>query len=185
MKIYHQYVILKILYISVTVIARKMPSSGEVKCLGCSKWFLISGIQAHLQHAQKCKIEYSSSSFKKLKELCEAQKRKNISERKAKNYKKLKEQKNECQKEHISPSEDSSLSSISLNVKHKCKGCLREFTRLVVHLEMKPDCLSKYYQRELEIYKRQKRNKKQKQCYNRKKMKTNEKEVGMKNQVVF
>ena len=105
--------------------------------------------------------------------------------KKPKNYKKLKEQKNEWQKEHISPSEDSSVSSTSLNVKHKCKGCLREFTRLVVHLEMKPDCLSKYYQRELEIYKRQKRNKKQKQCYNRKKMKTNEKEVGMKNQVVF
>ena len=71
-----------------------MPKSGEVKCLGCSRWLLISGIQTHLRCTQECKMKYSQSAFSKLLELCEAEKKKKTSERKAKNYQTLKQQKN-------------------------------------------------------------------------------------------
>ena len=71
-----------------------MPKSGEVKCLGCSRWFLIRGIQTHLRSTEECKIKYSQSAFSKLLELCDAEKKMKTSDRKAKHYQKLKQQKN-------------------------------------------------------------------------------------------
>ena len=67
-----------------------MPKSGEVKCVGCSKFFLIRGIQTHLRHQPKCEAKFSKKALNDLNELCEAQKKKNISERKAKSYQSVK-----------------------------------------------------------------------------------------------
>ena len=76
---------------------------------------------------------------------------------------------------HVSKSDDSSVS----NDKQKCKGCLREFTRLLTHLQnTKSNCMSKYSQEELEKYKTQKRNKSNRHQYHHKKKKSNEKESG-------
>ena len=69
-----------------------MPQSGEVKCLGCSEFFIISGIQNHLRQSAECKKKFSLKAFNELKILCEAQKKKHISERKALAYQKKKHQ---------------------------------------------------------------------------------------------
>ena len=156
----------------------KMPKSGEVKCFGCSKFFLISGIQAHLRHNQECKNKFSLKAYNNLKELCEAQKKKNVSSRKAKNY-----QNQKCQENTVEGSgqaDDSSISSDSYNVKHKCKGCARQFAKngFMKHLAKKADCKAKYTQKEFEGIKREKRRKAQSEKYQkRKKLKSNEEQT--------
>ena len=77
--------------------------------------------------------------------------------------------------DHVSQSDDSSVS----NVKHNCKGCFKEFTRLMTHLEMRPDCMIMYSQKELDNYKRQNQKKRHKKCYNIKKKMKADKEVIM------
>ena len=150
-----------------------MPASGEVKCLGCSRWFRIRSVQTHLNWSHQCRMKYSQSAYSKLIELCEAEKKKKISDRKARNYQNLNQQKKVTA--HVSKSDDSSVS----NDKQKCKGCLREFTRLLTHLQnTTSNCMSKYSQEELEKYKTQKRNKSIRHHYHHKKKKSNQKEPG-------
>ena len=67
-----------------------MPKSGEVKCFGCSKFFLIRGIQTHLRYKPECKAKFSTRALNNLNELCEAETKKKISQRKANNYQSVK-----------------------------------------------------------------------------------------------
>ena len=150
-----------------------MPQSGETKCLGCSQYFLISGIQAHLRQRQECKNKFSPKAFNDLIELCQAETKKKTSKRKALAYQKQKFQ--EINVQGIAQSNDSSISNESLNAKYKCKGCSRDFAMngILKHLAKKFDCRAEYTEMEIQDIKKKKRRKAKKQYYQSRKKKKN------------
>ena len=94
-------------------------------------------------------MKFSSKSFRELKELCEAQKKKNVSKRKSIAYQKQKDQ--EKSVDHIGQSDNSSIAN-EVNMKYTCKGCSREFVKsgIMIHLAKKADCGANYSQKEIE-----------------------------------
>ena len=115
-----------------------MPPPPEVKCLGCLNFFLIRGIQSHLRQNQECRQKFSKKAFNDLRELCEAQRKTNISNRMAKDYQILKLRKNA----KIEGSQSVVSSKETTNLMVKCDGCSRQFAKsgLMKHLSKKPDC---------------------------------------------
>ena len=100
----------------------------------------LSGIQTHIRKNEGCRLKYSKKALNDLIELCEAQKKRNVSDRKAKNYQNLKlETKPLIER---TQSGDSSLSKESANITHICNGCSRQFAKTVFmkHLSHQADC---------------------------------------------
>ena len=100
----------------------------------------LRGIQSHIRQNEGCRLKYSKKALNDLMELCEAQKKRNISDKKAKNYQNLKLQTKPLVER--TQSGDSSLSKEVTNITRNCNGCSRQFAKnaFMKHLSHQADC---------------------------------------------